>query len=194
MLAVALARFGRRAIAPLAAVLLVGLLAAALLASQVDAFASALDFTGGTNFVRLRLWESSISMLRDKPLTGLGLDQFLYFFGGEYVKPDAIWDADLSHPHNFILDFWTRLSLGGLALFAVIQVVFWRCAFVVRPIFRERSPLLFAMTIGLCGSMAALLAHGMVDNSVFVIDLAFLFMFIIAVMTRLGQLAEMPAT
>ncbi len=192
--AVFVGRFGRQAVAPLVALAAIGIVAVAFLSQMSAAFAAALDFTSGTNFVRLRLWESTISMLRDKPITGLGLDQFLYYFGGQYLRPDAIWDANLSHPHNFILDFWTRLTVFGVALFGLIQIVFWRHATSVIRTYRQGDSLLFAMALGLSGSMAALLAHGLVDNSVFVIDLAFIFMFQLAGMMRLSQLASGPET
>ena len=45
------------------------------------------------------------------------------------------------------------------------------------------------MALGLMGSMAALLAHGMIDNSIFVIDLAFIFMFQLAAALRLTELS-----
>ena len=163
--------------------------------TQVSArFANILDFSSGTNFVRLRVWESTIAMLHEYPLTGIGMDQFLYHYGGEFLLPDVIWNAELSHPHNFILDFWTRLSVLGLAAFALIQLVFWRGARSVMRVFRERDPSLFAIALGLIGSMAALLAHGMIDNSVFVIDLAFIFMFQLAAMMRLREMSGATAS
>ena len=187
---VVVGRYGRKAVGPLVVVAVIGLAGLALLSQTSASFASIVDFTSGTNFVRLRLWESTLAIIRDRPLTGLGLDQFLYHFGGEYLRPDAIWDPDLSHPHNFILDFWTRLSVFAVAVFVLIQIVFWRRAFAVTKIVRQRDPLLFALTLGLVGSMAGLLAHGLVDNSVFVIDLAFIFMFQLAAMMRLQELTE----
>ena len=187
--AILLGRFGRRAVAPLILLIAVGLLAVAILSQVSATVASALDMTSGTNFVRLRLWESSISMLRDRPITGLGLDQFLYVFGGEYLRPDAIWDADLSHPHNFVLDFWLRLSVLGLGLLGVMQLQFWQGASSVMRALRQGDDMGYTIALGLSGSMAALLAHGLVDNSVFVIDLAFIFMFQLAAMMRLRQLA-----
>ena len=84
---VVLGRYGRTAIAPLAAVALVGLIGLALLAQNSASIAAMLDFSSGTNSVRLRLWESSLAIIRDRPITGLGLDQFLYYFGGEYLRP-----------------------------------------------------------------------------------------------------------
>lgn len=159
--------------------------------SQVSArFANILDFTGGTNFLRLRLWESAVEIIRDYPISGIGLDQFLYRFSGEYVRPDAIWDLDLSHPHNVILDFWTRLGIIGVCLFATIQISFWRSAVAALNTFRQQDRPLFALTLGLMGSMASLLAHGFIDNSVFVLDLAFVFMFQLAAVIRLKDISN----
>ena len=187
---IGLARFQRRAVAPLISAGIVGGAAFALLTSVSARFANAIDFSSGTNFFRLRLWESTLAIIREQPLTGIGMDQFLYVVGGHYLKPDAIWDRDQSHPHNFLLDFWTRLSVFGAVAFLVIQLLFWRRALMLCRRFRSRDALLFAMTLGLTGSMAALLAHGLIDNSVFVIDLAYIFMFQLAALMRLVEMSE----
>ena len=186
---VLIAYYRRRALIPLALVGLIGVIGFAGLTQVSGRFANILDFSSGTNFLRLRLWESTIEMIRDYPVTGIGLDQFLYLFSGEYVRPDAIWDLDLSHPHNFILDYWTRLSLVGLALFALIQVSFWRRAQRIIASLATLDKHVVAMSLGLIGSMAALLAHGLIDNSVFVIDLAFIFAFQLALAVRLSEIA-----
>ncbi len=181
--------YRRRAVAPLLAIGALGAGTFALLASLSDRLANVMNFSSGTSFVRLRLWESSLAILREHPLTGIGMDQFLYQFGGEYLKPDAIWDRDLSHPHNFALDFWVRLGFLGLLCFIVIQLAFWRGLHrLLKP--SEGDPQIFAMALGLAGSMAALLGHGLIDNSVFVIDLAFIFMFQLAACIRLGELSR----
>ncbi len=188
---VCLGYYGRRARLPLLGAGLAGA-AGFGFATQLSArFASLLDISSGTTFVRLRLWESSLAMLRDHPLTGIGLDQFLYLYGGHYLRPDAVHDSDLSHPHNFALDFWTRLSLLGLLGFIAIQAGFWHLALRTLRAARGQDALVFAMTLALMGSMAGLLAHGLIDNSYFVIDLAFIFMFQLAAMLRLSELAAL---
>ncbi len=183
------AAFRRRAVVPLLSMGALGLAAFGLLTRVSERLANVLNFAGGTSFVRLRLWESSIAILRDRPLTGIGLDQFLYKYGGAYIRPDAIWDRDLSHPHNFVFDFWLRLGFLGLVAFAAIQILFWRAILRTLRQARDGDSLICAMALGLAGSMAALLAHGLIDNSVFVIDLAFIFMFQLAACARLAELA-----
>lgn len=188
-IAVTLVGYARRkALLPLlgiGAALAAGLAALTTVSAR---FANLLDFSSGTNFLRLRLWESAIAIIRDHAFTGIGLDQFLYFYSGEYVRPDAIWDLNLSHPHNIALDFWTRLGLAGPMLLLLAQVLFWRYALFALSKFRHTDKVGFALTLGLMGSMAALLAHGLIDNSVFVIDLAFIFMFQLAAIARLHEL------
>ena len=58
-------------------------------------------------------------MIHDHPITGLGLDQFLYAYRGRYILPDAWQEPNLSHPHNILLDFWVRLGIFGVLLFSV---------------------------------------------------------------------------
>jgi O-antigen ligase len=142
-----------------------------------DRFRSMLDLESGTGFFRLRLWQSTLAMLRDHPWLGVGLDNFLYEYRTRYILPDAWQEPDLSHPHNIVLDFGTRLGLGGIAVLAWLQVAFWRTAW---PLYRRQpeGPTR-ALILGLMAGMVAILAHGLVDNSFFLVDLAFIFFLII---------------
>ena len=101
-------------------------IAALTLALRSARFARILDFSEGTSFFRLRVWQSALQMILDHPITGLGLDQFLYAYRGRYIMPDAWQEPNLSHPHNFLLDFWLRLGILGLIVFFWIQAIFWR--------------------------------------------------------------------
>jgi O-antigen ligase len=141
---------------------------------------SLLDLSTGTNFIRLRVWESSLEIIRDHPLTGLGLDQFLYAFRGHYIRPDAIFDPDLSHPHNFVLDFWIRLGLPGVLLLVSMQSVFWRNLLSAYK-HVSRFSVSGLIIIGTMGSMANLLVHGLVDNSIYVDDLVYVFALLMVV-------------
>jgi O-antigen ligase len=174
--------YRRRSLLPLFAFIIIGVFLF-FVASQVSPrFERALDMTQGTNFYRLRVWESAANIIRDYPIKGIGLDQFLYEFRDTYILPDAWEEPNLSHPHNFILDIWTRLGLAGLITFGAIIVFFWKnitegIAGISSGLKENR--LIFAIIAGASGSMANLLAHGMVDNSIFVIDLAYIFMLLL---------------
>lgn len=142
-------------------------------------FASLLDLSTGTNFIRIRVWQSSLAILADNPVTGLGLDQFLYAFRGQYIMPDAIFDPDLSHPHNIVLDFWIRLGIGGLGVLIALLFAFGRSVF--KSTVNHNTPSYRPLLVGATGAMFALLAHGLIDNSIYVIDLSVIFILIMAI-------------
>ncbi len=167
---------GRRGLIAVAAALAVEALALIPL-SRMARFAGLFDFTSptSTTLFRLRLWKSTLRMIRDHPLTGVGLDQFLYAYRGHYILPEAWRQPDLSQPHNFLLNYWARLGILGLVVGVAMQIAFWRTAWVAQKRFKGSDAASRALVVGLMGGMAAFVAHGLVDEVHFVIDLAFIF-------------------
>ncbi len=149
-------------------------------------------FSGGgqdTAVFRVALWKSTLQMIRDHPLFGVGPDNFLYAYRGRYLLPEAWQESSLSHPHNVILDFAARLGLIGLGVFIWMQIAFWRTVFS-----RIRGPVLQpehqALMIGLAASMVDFLTHGLVDAAYFVVDLAFVFMLTLALVQKISGGSE----
>jgi len=179
----------------LAAALLVLVLAALVLVAGSERITSLLDFASGTTFLRVSLWRASWDMLKDHFWLGVGLDNFLYYYG-DYIRSGAEVDRWLSHPHNIVLDFGLRLGIIGLALLLIFLVGFYRCAWrglrahTARgarqgasgsPAIRDDQQ---AMLLGLVAGMTAALAHGMIDMAFFAVELAFWFMFSLAWVQR----------
>ncbi len=164
------------------------------LALRSERFAHVLDFSEGTNFFRIRVWASALEMIHDHPITGLGLDQFLYVYRGRYIMPDAWQEPNLSHPHNFLLDFWVQLGIFGVVIFLGIQVFFWKHAGQLYRSFKSRDSLMFALIVGIMGSMINLLAHGLVDNSVFVNDLSYVFVLLLGLISNIRAIDDNPET
>lgn len=123
--------------------------------------------TGG---FRLDLWISSLEMVRDHPWLGVGLDNFAYLYQQVYLREGAAAEPNLSHPHNWVLHVWLELGLLGLISFGWLLWRFWRQARKTLTASGARW-----VVAGACGSMADLLVHGFIDNSYFLVDLAFLF-------------------
>jgi O-antigen ligase len=167
----------------------VGILAVAVLGVlplfSTPRFRSMLDLSAGTGFFRLRLWQSAWAMLRDHPWLGVGLDNFLYQYRTRYILPDAWQEPNLSHPHNILLDFGTRLGVGGILVLLWLQYAFWQIAW--RLYRRQPEGEARLLSLGLMASMAAGLAHGLVDNAFFLVDLAFIFFLTLGIT---GKLAE----
>lgn len=145
---------------------------------RLPRFAGLFDLSSGTTSFRLSLWHSSLQMIGDHPMLGVGLDNFLYAYRTRYVLPTAWEEFNLSHPHNVLLDFSTRLGIPGLIIFLWMQSAFWRQVIAQ---LQTKASVKRMLTLGVIGSMVNFLAHGLVDASYFVIDLAYVYMFSFAI-------------
>ncbi|MEZ4833245.1 MAG: O-antigen ligase family protein [Caldilineaceae bacterium] len=145
-----------------------------------ERFRSLADFSAGTTGgLRLNLWRSSLRMALDHPWLGVGPDNFLYAYRSGYILPAAWQDPDLNHPHNVLLDWWTRLGMGGLLL-----AVGWLLT-GVRGLWRgvwqgEEA----ALRLGSLAAIAAALAHGLIDASYALPDLIVVWVLLLGVGKR----------
>lgn len=167
-------------------------LVALIIALQIPQLAGRLNPQGATGFFRMNLWRSSWNMFVDHPVFGVGLDNFLYEYRGRYIM-DAAWqEPNLNHPHNIFLDFATRLGLGG-----VLTGIFLLWSYIRVSIrLPSRSTVAWRpVTVGIIGAIGYTLAHGLVDHSFFLVDLAFTFflMFGLAIWIDENQVVEGPS-
>ena len=188
--AMLLLQWRRRALLPLLGMAVAGVLGSAFALGNSPRFARLLDFSSGTVFIRLRVWQSALAMLLDDPLRGLGLDQFLYAYRDTWILPDAWREPNLSHPHNILLDFWLRLGLAGPLILLALLAAFWRSALrAYRVASTHGSRVLLAGTMG---SMISLIAHGLVDNSVYVHDLVYVFVLLVGLVANVAEEEQSP--
>jgi O-antigen ligase len=156
---------------------------------RVPRFASMLDLQQGSTFFRLELWRSSLALIREHSWFGIGPGNFLGAYRTRYVLPSAWQEFNLEHPHNIYLDHWTRLGLLGLLAGLALQVTFWRTnrkclqSTICNPQF---------LALGFTGTMAVVLAHGLVDNTVFFPDLALTFFLMLGIIQSNGVSKRVP--
>ena len=114
---------------------------------------------------RLTMWQNAWALLRERPVLGLGLDTFYHHYHRAYPGQEAYWT-----PHNFVLEFWTRLGLLGLAAGAWLYGAFFAQA--GRLYRRLQKPAGRVLTLALMGSVVYGLAHGLLDGAFFAPDWA----------------------
>lgn len=188
---VALALLARRRdvrLALLGAVLVGAILLFALAGGRLAALASG----DGSVELRLLIWDATIAMIRDHPAFGVGLDQFYYQYAPRYIEPAAWGERYTSHPHNLFLDFWVRLGIMGLAWIAwVLGTLGARLIRGWRHATGDDD-----RRVVVAAGVAALAAvvHGAIDNFYFLIDLAFIWWFLLALAQIAADRPEAAAT
>ncbi|MEW6580447.1 MAG: O-antigen ligase family protein [Chloroflexota bacterium] len=176
---------GRRSLAPVIGAVLVLLTALVPLALLLPRLG---DLLGSTATFRRHLWYSAWQLIRERPLTGVGLDQFLYWYRSRYLLPEAWEEPNLSIPHTLVLNHWVSLGILGVILALALQVVFWRRLWRLRGQVVRSDSVAFMLVLGLAGSMADFLAHGLVDVGYFAINLAFVFFLSLGLLHRLEDM------
>ena len=142
---------------------------------------------GGSGSLRFELWRSSVAMIQDHPVTGVGLDQFLYQYLPRYVSPEAWPERFTSHPHNVLLDVWLSLGIIGVliaALFAVLWISRVRTALRVND----------RIALAAAGGIIAAFVHGLVDQTYFLPELAMSFWLLVLLLRSNENVMESDET
>ena len=136
---------------------------------------------------RLTVWRVALWMLADFPFTGVGMGTFndvaalLYPFN-ETQNPGT---------HNVYLQTGVDLGLPGLiAYLALLGLVVWMAWQAARYFKETEQPVLRGVAIGSLSGMIALLAHGLVDNTVWDTRAVFLPWLVIGLLAALHRCAQ----
>jgi O-antigen ligase len=147
---------------------------------------------GLSNLAHQSIWNSALRMIRDHPILGIGPNNFLYYYSNSnacapghianyyYVQAGTNFEQCISHPHNLFLDYWLSTGLLGLLTGLVMIGMFaWLGIRALRSADNSwKGPLLAALV-----AMLAFIAHGQVDNSYFLPDMALFFWLCLAIVT-----------
>lgn len=140
-----------------------------------------LTFQNDSGKVRIIMWRETWQMLRDRLFSGAGLAGYQETFA-PYHKAKYI--EIYLYPHNLFFNFWSELGLGGLIVFLLIVIKFFKDGIKKLPTTNHDLP------INLSAVMITIIIHGLVDVPYFKNDLAVFFWLLISL--SLLELKKIP--
>lgn len=161
------------------------LTAATLLDGSVsERLASSFDARDTSSSMRVALWESTIAMILEHPLLGIGWGVYwkvypLYDF---FIQNDAV---KIVHAHNMYLNIAAEIGLPGLLAF--LACLFGHAHLAFTDASRRASPFLSGLALGAGLALAALAVGGLTDYVLFNTRLSMLFWLFCAVIVLIGR-------
>ncbi|SCM83615.1 conserved membrane hypothetical protein [uncultured Sporomusa sp.] len=114
------------------------------------------DLNWASNYHRVLIWESTIHMIQDYPLTGVGLGQFRKIYNAQYISPLSQEPFHL-HAHNSYLMYAAENGLINLLAFIYLLFSIGKSLF-------EKQKLRDPIGIAVLAVFVALLTNSMVDS------------------------------
>ncbi len=133
---------------------------------------------------RIAVWTSSINMIRDFPLCGIGLgsDAFLKIYG-RY----ALSGADFAlHAHNFYLQWIVDVGVWGLVIFVFIVLT----AYGLIASIKNKNTLMRFVSIGLGCALLGYLFQGMAETQWYNYKMVLIFWFCLAIIQTASDIDE----
>ncbi len=110
--------------------------------------------------IRFDIWGSAIAILRDHPLTGVGMGMFRDGRVRELYPVPSFEQPVLPHAHNEVLQIGTDMGLPGIAWFIGLQIA---AAALLLTAYRLGSPAVRVVAVGVGAGLLAHVLFGLGD-------------------------------
>lgn len=111
--------------------------------------------TGEIRYERLLLWKSSVEIIKDYPITGIGLGNFNEVYNKEGYISEKAREPQLSSPHNIFIHLCVETGLIGLFLFGALIMY----QIIMSYMYRNKDQFIMAGHLAILG----MCVHGLVD-------------------------------
>ena len=128
--------------------------------------------TDTSSTLRIALWESTVAMIVDKPLLGIGWGAYwLVYPQYDFFIQDAT--TTIFHAHNMYLNIAAEIGVPGLLVFLTIMIGHIRTALSV--IHEVADRWITGLLLGLVAALFGIAVNGFTDFIMFNIQLSMLF-------------------
>jgi len=128
------------------------------------------------------LWEATVDMAMDHPLTGHGWGTYESAISAYRPRPTYL---HFDHAHNEYLEIFAEAGVTGLAIAAWLIVLFWRR--LLRTLSSPASPVQDNVTLGLAIGILSVLIHSIADFGLRIPAVALAFVFVTGLFSRISQ-------
>lgn len=148
------------------------------------------NFNDSSNAYRLKMWEITMEIIGDFPLAGVGFGHLPFKQTFEtYIRTMPTY-----HAHNTFLEIAAELGIPGLIAFLLIIFVVFK--YSIKELISKDHTYITIISAGVLSGLAGVLAHGAVENVLYLTRIIFSFWIMIGfllVLLRLNKKVNEPS-
>lgn len=119
------------------------------------------NLTDSSNAYRITMWKITLDIIKDHPIAGVGLGHIPFKETFEsYIRTMPIY-----HAHNTYLEIAAELGIPGLIAFLFLLFTVFK--YGVQSLISDENRYIKIMAAGVFSGLGGLLAHGMVENVIY---------------------------
>lgn len=146
----------------------------------IERLMSILNPTDTSSTLRIALWESTVAMIMDKPLFGIGWGAYWMVYPEyDFFINDA--STKIVHAHNMYLNIAAEIGIPGLMVF--IGIIYSHLKTAARMIDYSIDRFTSGLMLGITAALIGLAVNGLTDYIMFNIQMSMLFWMLNAVIT-----------
>lgn len=150
----------------------------------IERLVSIFNPTDTSSTLRLALWESTIAMILDNPLFGIGWGSYWMV----YPEYDFFLNnpaARIVHAHNMYLHIAAEIGIPGLLVF--LGIIYCHTKKAIDILGQTRNQQVAGLMLGVIAAVVGLAVNGFTDYIMFNIQMSMLFWLLNAVIISVGQ-------
>lgn len=148
------------------------------------------NFNDSSNAYRLKMWEITMEIIGDYPLAGVGFGHLPFKQTFEtYIRTMPTY-----HAHNTFLEIAAELGIPGLIAFVILIFVVFK--YSIKELIKKEHTYISIISAGVLSGLAGVLAHGAVENVLYLTRIIFSFWMLIGlllVLLRLNKQVKEPS-
>lgn len=134
------------------------------------------NFNDSSNAYRLKMWEITMEIIGDYPLAGVGFGHLPFKQTFEtYIRTMPTY-----HAHNTFLEIAAELGIPGLIAFVILIFVVFK--YSIKELIKKEHTYISIISAGVLSGLAGVLAHGAVENVLYLTRIIFSFWMLIGLL------------
>lgn len=145
---------------------------------------SIVNFADSSNSYRIRMWKITLDIIKDNWLVGVGFGHLPFKATFEtYIRTMPTY-----HAHNTYLE--TMAEMGVLGFIIFIAFIFILFKYSIKKLIKGKDNYIRVMAIGVVSGLAAVLAHGAVENVLYIPRIITTFWILVALLLTLIRISD----